>query len=444
MSSYLPPIKSDYENPFKVPPDEEILNIKEIKAREKQERDRKRKQKIWEKGVKFNRKGALREIEEIQPKTEEKVTVAEAAQMAAITDRMRSKDNMHKTIEKKREMFLLQMAIDNKKEEIKKLEKFALLREYGLKNSEDMLIEDMNRFNEYWDECKRESHDAIKEAKKLNKAKIDITHETNRLNEEIQHLQAQIQKHEESLEEYNNYKEFLSKVAPQESQDTMYFQDSEQLMEIFHGFIEENLFLIQNIQELEQSLEQGKHELNNLQSSSENKLKELKDSRDELQRSIEEKNKRCSILEVRLAKTQEQEKVGNPILATLDETIKDALGAENENTQQTSLEMLGDIEYRLNNYLRVFEELNQDYMREKATELEKYRREQARNETIAKEKEENQKRLQKYMERSANPKAQKAGRPSMAKSRIIEKPKKQVRVQTPQEDRDRKEFLEED
>lgn len=91
-----------------------------------------------------------------------KASMAEAAQTALISDHVRTRENMVKTIEKKREMFLLQMMIDLKKEEIKKMEEYSLVREYGLKTAEDMLMDDMNLFNDYWDECKRKSHKAMK------------------------------------------------------------------------------------------------------------------------------------------------------------------------------------------------------------------------------------------------------------------------------------------
>lgn len=451
----FPPLKSSmfdtaHSNPFKVPPDEEILNIREIKAKEKEDRQQNRGLKIWEKGIKYNRAGALRKIEEIDissTPSEDKVTVAEAAHAALVADRVRARENIQKTIEKKREMFLLQMMIDIKKEEIKKLEQFALLREYGLKNSEDMLIEDTTRFNEYWDECKRQSHDAMKEAKKLNKIKIDITHDINHLNEEIQQLQTQIQKHEESLEEYTKYKEFLDKVEPHEEDAGNHFTSSEQLTDIFHGYVEHNLILIQNIQELEQNLEQSKHELENIEKLTGHKLSELLGGRGELGKAIEEKDKRCIQLDGRLTKTVENDRSGLPVLLRLEQTTRDVLGLEADEGQQGCLGLLTEVEHRLDNYLKVFKEfdlLEPDYVTKKANDLEKTRREHSRNETLVKEKKKNQDKLQKYMERSANPKVRKVGRQPMPKSKLPEKKIEKVVVEPPQEELDRVEFLGDD
>eukprot|EP00362_Geleiidae_sp_MMETSP1317_P001512 CAMPEP_0201282276 /NCGR_PEP_ID=MMETSP1317-20130820/5216_1 /ASSEMBLY_ACC=CAM_ASM_000770 /TAXON_ID=187299 /ORGANISM="Undescribed Undescribed, Strain Undescribed" /LENGTH=72 /DNA_ID=CAMNT_0047594463 /DNA_START=244 /DNA_END=462 /DNA_ORIENTATION=+ len=69
---------------------------------------------------------------------------------------------MRKFVEKKREMFLVQMMLDIKREEIRKLEEFAKAKEKGLRISERMIEEDIESFNKFWEESKKKSHDAIK------------------------------------------------------------------------------------------------------------------------------------------------------------------------------------------------------------------------------------------------------------------------------------------
>ena len=132
----------------------------------------------------------MREINEIessapQDNGDQRFTVADAANAALVRDRVHTKENMTKVIEKKREMFLLQMMIDIKKEEIKKLEEYELVREDGLRASENMLIDDMTEFNKYWDESKKRSHEAIKEADEANKLKIRKNADIKQLNDQI-------------------------------------------------------------------------------------------------------------------------------------------------------------------------------------------------------------------------------------------------------------------
>jgi hypothetical protein len=74
-------------------------------------------------------------------------TAAQRGVVAAATDvlskerRREPKENMTNFIAKKREMFLVQMALDTKREEIQKLEQKAQAREDGLKKSELLLEE---------------------------------------------------------------------------------------------------------------------------------------------------------------------------------------------------------------------------------------------------------------------------------------------------------------
>ena len=48
-------------------------------------------------------------------------------------------------------MFLFQMAIDDKKEQIKQYEELAHLKELGLQKSELMLEEDLMKFNDFFE-----------------------------------------------------------------------------------------------------------------------------------------------------------------------------------------------------------------------------------------------------------------------------------------------------
>ncbi len=67
------------------------------------------------------------------------------ATAAISNDRRREKENMATFIAKKREMFLVQMSLDTKREEIRKLEEKAQMKEEALKKSELMLEEDAIR-----------------------------------------------------------------------------------------------------------------------------------------------------------------------------------------------------------------------------------------------------------------------------------------------------------
>ena len=124
-------------NPFKDPGDEEIFTFKDKeRARKERERLANKKLKIWEKN-KPARQGCLRKLCEtdiepaalaINPDIRDKINVAEAAGFNVPVDRPKNRENRWDLIEKKREMFKVQMLLEKKDKEIERLSNFNEMR----------------------------------------------------------------------------------------------------------------------------------------------------------------------------------------------------------------------------------------------------------------------------------------------------------------------------
>lgn len=69
--------------------------------------------------------------------------IVEAAKMA-IKNKVRQKEPMHKFIDKKREMFLFQMLIDHKREQINQFEELTRLQERGLQKVDENFFKLLN------------------------------------------------------------------------------------------------------------------------------------------------------------------------------------------------------------------------------------------------------------------------------------------------------------
>ncbi len=80
---------------------------------------------------------------------------------------------MTEFISNKREMFLIQMSLDTKKQEIEKLEHKARMKEDALKKAETMLEDDAMRFDEFLKENDRNAHLALRRAEEETKEKQD-------------------------------------------------------------------------------------------------------------------------------------------------------------------------------------------------------------------------------------------------------------------------------
>lgn len=133
-----------------------------------------------------------------------------------VLPRRQEKENTTEFVAKKREMFLVQMSLDTKREEIRKLEEKAQMKEEALQRSEQMLEEDAMRFDAFLKENDKKAHDAIKRAEEETKKKQEKTQEIKRLSQQIQALSSEMSKHREALEDCLRYKKFLDMLTPPE------------------------------------------------------------------------------------------------------------------------------------------------------------------------------------------------------------------------------------
>ena len=215
-------------NPFTLPSDEEVFKLRdEDKQRRADERERQHGLKVWQKTTTGQMTGGAQRLKELMKGTDVETTVVSKktrqtrdlvteAKTIIANDRRQEKENMAEFIAKKREMFLVQMSLDTKREEIRKLEEKAQMKEEALKKSEQMLEEDAIRFDTFLKENDKKAHEAIKKAERETKLKTDKVQEIKKLNQQIQMVQSDMSKHKEALEDCLKYKDFLDSLTPPE------------------------------------------------------------------------------------------------------------------------------------------------------------------------------------------------------------------------------------
>jgi len=190
-------------------------------------REKQSRMKVWEKTTTTAMSGRAAKLSELiddgAPAESESLrrsqkarTLVSAAKNVLGSERRPEKENMNEFIAKKREMFLVQMSLDTKREEIRKLEEKAQMKEEALKKSEQMLEEDAIRFDTFLKENDKKAHEAIKTAEKETKLKQDKIQEIKKLNQAIQMVQSDMSKHKEALEDCLKYKDFLDSLTPPE------------------------------------------------------------------------------------------------------------------------------------------------------------------------------------------------------------------------------------
>lgn len=531
-------------NPFKLPGDDQIFRMREEEKRKRlEEREENRKLKIWEKpsaGI-TSRTTRLRELigddgpmtlTEMMSKSDSKI------KDKAQSNRRQEKENMVEFIAKKREMFLVQMSLDTKREEIRKLEEKAKMKEEALQRSEQMLEEDAVRFDTFLKENDKKAHDAIKRAEEETKKKQEKTQEIKRLTQQIQTLSSEMSKHREALEDCIRYKKFLDMLTPpewfeqhkrnfeekkertrrekferkmkdwenlrrrlleqhrketesrkdkkgkygsvnsasnteddeeselssrlsipapprledevmetEEMETPMYFTQPHQLMDIFAALEEQNLFLIQNAQETEHTLEELRQSYKETKQDMDSRTGQLQMQIDDLQAQIQAEEQRAKSLQAKRIAAVDAAAATVALTGT-SKTVSQASGQSQQEKERllddlhtkvhmvyeqcgfdasskpNTLFMLSQLESKLEDLLADIETMPTEYVIKAEREKEKKRRERKREEQQALQEKLQEERNKRAIERSLQAPKKRIGRQVMFRSRPIRKERK--------------------
>lgn len=439
-------------------------------------------------------------IEVKSPKKNSKQAIMESIE-TYLSDKgiKEKKESLPDFIAKKKELFLLQMSLNIKREEVEKLKNKAKLIEETIDKNEKILEEDALRFDLFLKENDKKAQEACREAEKETKRKMQKIQEIKKLNQQLQVVQSTINKHKDNLDECTQYKLFLDRLTPrswveqqlevkrerqqkrrrdriqkrqqewkvqqkekmvQEQKarqekieyermnrkskhrtrrkqnkdlDTgimnlelpstpdfddepltssdedipMYFNQPYQIAQIFSNMEEENLFLIQNAHEAEQSLDEMSSRFQEKKEGVQEKVDNMQEKINGLKRSIILKQQDIQVTKNHLegkngvSKRQDEESV-----QTLSKKVKEVYlqcGFNDAGSTPRTLFMLSEIEACMEGILsRIKSMPDDDFI--KADKLkEKKRRESKRAQQQAEQARVQEERNRKVIERSMNP-----------------------------------------
>merc|ERR1719321_1358522 len=143
-------------------------------------------------------------------------TIATSPAVGLLEPLRREEKDVRGYVRKKREMFLVQMALDVKRSEILRLDEKARMKEEALKKSQAMLDEDMTRFETFLQANAAKAQKATKEAEGQAKRKQEKLQKIKQLKQQISGVHSEIAKFKELREECVRYKKFLDKLTPPE------------------------------------------------------------------------------------------------------------------------------------------------------------------------------------------------------------------------------------
>jgi hypothetical protein len=180
-----------------------------------QTKERTRDLRVWEKTTASSRVGRTRQIDDSElPEAPinaamlsrlNRGLVSAAASVISKEQFRREDEPMAEYLMKKREMFLVQMALDTKRDEIRKLEQKVQTKEGAIKKSELLLEEDAIHFDAFLKENDRLAHEALKNAEREAKAKTDKMQDIKKMKHAISLVEAEKAKTKETLDECKQY-----------------------------------------------------------------------------------------------------------------------------------------------------------------------------------------------------------------------------------------------
>lgn len=223
----------------------------------------------------------------------------------------------------------------------------------------------------------------------------------------------------------------------------MYFTEPQQLMAIFSALEEQNLFLIQNSQETEHTLEELQHAYSDTKIAMDSHTSVLQQQIDELQNQIGSEEQRVkSLLNKRLAasdtsfnksETMKSTKEMKTLESSQNQMEKEKLLAELNNkvrdvyeqcgfdasSKPSTLFMLSQMESKLEVLLQEVEHMPPEYVIKAEKEKEKRRRERKREEQQALQVRLQEERNKRAIERSMQAPKKRTGRQVMYRSKPL-------------------------
>ncbi|XP_075288688.1 cilia- and flagella-associated protein 100 isoform X2 [Opisthocomus hoazin] len=227
--------ENQMKNPFTISSDIDILSIRDKERKKaKAERERMKTMKIHEKITYSTKiKAKQKEVRKALQKEEKEDNRKQATNKERLKTLQESllwktaiakdyplvKETFRDYINYRREIFILEYAMAVKRDEIQRMENIIKDEERKLEKAEYYLEKDAATFDEFLKQSHKNYVQALKIAEKETAAKTKKTKEMQAITSQIEHLQSDISRFQQTLQEYRMYRDFLYKLSPKEWQE---------------------------------------------------------------------------------------------------------------------------------------------------------------------------------------------------------------------------------
>ena len=264
----LPPSPGDDDDPFRIPLDHEILTLRdELKKQRAATRQCMQRSPHYMRGISQPREN-FRKLTEIPP-LRENAEEETLAQLILSPDSSEPTEGLRDFIDQKREIFLAQLSIETKREELQRLERLEKEEEQNLAKQEAEITLFREQFQAFLENDGKTTTEARRAAEEKSKQRLEVALKIRQVSSNNSTIRSEIAHFEEKLQECERYKAFLEGLTPpkwrrEHPLPEMYFTEPSKLIEVMQSLQDQNMFLIQHCQDAEEVLERFKDKFTNL------------------------------------------------------------------------------------------------------------------------------------------------------------------------------------
>ncbi|KAK8846095.1 Cilia- and flagella-associated protein 100 [Tritrichomonas musculus] len=434
------------KSPFRIPGDNEIFAIRDQQRQEKLEKQQSLKDtKCYMRGLDSGRQNFRNLTKQEPPKAPAEEEAL--AQLILSPDSNQTSEGLRDYIDQKREIFLAQLSIETKREELQRLEKLEREEEENLKKKEAQINLFRDQFRSFLEADGKMTMEARRNAELKSKQRLEVSLKIKQISTENATLRNEIAHYEEKYQECEEYKGFMESLTPKEWRQEhplpeLYFKEPRQMLDILENLESQNMFLIRHCQEAEEMVERYKNKFTSLLEERDKSIIAMNEKRDQSQKTLEEMREQNNqyiftgefhqgnefspeeYQEIVAQITEFHNKLGFDVIATYDAAT-----------------MLRHIEDKMEDLEKSLITLDQKIVKELALEKAHKRRDQERTEKAAKEQKEQEEKTMRALQLAKMPIKKKMGRPLMPrtclqKKESREKREEQMRLEMAQREAD--------
>lgn len=390
------------KNPFDLPPDSELLQMRDEENRKNKERHQKLiKQSIINRSLSSLAPSASQSRHGTRSALENKEYGLGISPPKA---EHQQRQQMDEFIGQKREIFLVQLLIDRKNKEIQRIQNLRKTEKKNIAEEEAKIAEVSNQYKMTTNQIDAELN---REKKAMDQAIKNRTMAQKKLKQKTSYVDAITNENSRNLETrtaYQNYFKFLSNLTPPDTKMFDFFTNPQVLLDEIEKVENENLFLIQHCHELQ-------YEQETVTSAVKSDIRQTTAESDDLLNAIGKLNKVEQLIftgEKNTPENESMEKEINKLAKIVTQTYEECF---NETADVNTLTRLERIENELEQMYRQLMSIDPEFIKAKQTEKDKKRREEQRKAKAEEQQKEQARKHKQALLRAQMPIKRKTGRP---------------------------------